>query len=51
MLDDLARGLGIAWRKVTPWYGLRWALRPWVARVKRKREPSRFAILWAEKPR
>jgi SAM-dependent methyltransferase len=51
MLDDLAGELGIAWRKVTPWYGWRWVMRPWVARWKRRREPGRFAILWAEKPR
>ena len=50
MLDELARDLGISWRTVTPWYGWRWAMRPWLARLKRKREPSRFAILWAEKP-
>jgi SAM-dependent methyltransferase len=51
MLDEIARDLGVSWRKVTPWYGWRWAMRPWVARLQRKREPSRFAILWAEKPR
>lgn len=49
MLDDLARELGVTWRRVTPWYGWRWAMRPWIARLKGKREPSRFAILWAEK--
>jgi len=50
MLDDLACELGIAWRTIVPWYGWKWAMRPWLARLKRKREPSRFAILWAEKP-
>jgi len=44
-LEDLARGLGIRWQRFPTWYGWRWALRPWVARLKRKREPSRFVIL------
>jgi len=46
---ELGRRLGVRFRAVTPWYGWRWALRPWVARWKRRREPSRFAILAAEK--
>jgi SAM-dependent methyltransferase len=46
---ELGRRLGVRFRTVTPWYGWRWALRPWVARVKRRREPARFAILLAEK--
>ncbi|MES1242339.1 MAG: class I SAM-dependent methyltransferase [Acidobacteriota bacterium] len=44
-LGALGRELGLRWRKVPTWYGWRWALRPWVARLKRKREPSRFVIL------
>ncbi|HEX3129617.1 MAG TPA: methyltransferase domain-containing protein [Thermoanaerobaculia bacterium] len=44
-LGALARDLGLRWRKVPTWYGWRWAMRPWVARLKRKREPSRFVIL------
>ena len=49
-LDGLARDLGIAWHRVTPWYGWKWAMRPWIARLRRRREPSRFAILWARRP-
>ncbi|MBV8200219.1 MAG: class I SAM-dependent methyltransferase [Acidobacteria bacterium] len=48
-IEELGRQLGVRFRVVTPWYGWRWALRPWVARLKRRREPSRFAILLAEK--
>lgn len=44
-LDALGRELGLAWRKVPTWYGWRWAARPWLARLKGKREPSRFVIL------
>jgi SAM-dependent methyltransferase len=49
-LADLERRLGLRFRKVTPWYGWRWAMRPWLARLRRRREPSRFTILLARKP-
>lgn len=45
MLESLARDLGIAWTFYRPWYGWQWALRPWKARWKRRRPPSRFWIL------
>jgi SAM-dependent methyltransferase len=47
MLRELGRELGLRWRVIRPWYGWRWALRPWRARVARKREPSTFALLVA----
>jgi len=49
MLDDLGRDLGLRWRIIRPWYGWRWALRPWRARLARKREPSTFALLVARR--
>jgi len=49
MLRNLGDELGLKWRVVRPWYGLQWAMRPWIARFKRKREPSQFAILIAER--
>jgi SAM-dependent methyltransferase len=45
MLASLAKDLGIAWTIYRPWYGWQWALRPWKARWKGKRPPSRFWIL------
>ncbi len=48
-IEDLGSRLGIRFQAVTPWYGWRWALRPWSARLRRRREPSRFAILLAKK--
>ena len=45
MLATLARDLGIAWTVYRPWYGWQWALRPWKARWKGQRPPSRFWIL------
>jgi SAM-dependent methyltransferase len=49
MLRQLGRDLGLRWRIIRPWYGWRWALRPWRARLARKREPSTFALLLAER--
>jgi len=45
MLDELARELQLAWRIHRPWYGFAWMLRPWKARLRRQRMPSRFWIL------
>jgi SAM-dependent methyltransferase len=45
MLDALARDLGLTWRIHRPWYGLGWMLRPWKARLRGRRPPSRFWIL------
>jgi SAM-dependent methyltransferase len=47
MLRELGRELGLRWRVIRPWYGWRWALRPWRARLMRTREPSTFALLVA----
>jgi SAM-dependent methyltransferase len=49
MLPDLGKDLGLKWKIIRPWYGWKWAMRPWIARWKRKREPSCFAILIAER--
>jgi len=49
MLGMLGRDLGLRWRAFFPWYGWRWALRPWRARLLRQREPSTFALLVAER--
>jgi len=45
MLAELARDLKITWRTHRPWYGVGWMLRPWKARLQRRRPPSRFWIL------
>jgi SAM-dependent methyltransferase len=49
MLAELGRELNLRWRVIRPWYGWRWALRPWRARLGRKREPSTFALLVASR--
>jgi len=43
-LTDLSGRNGLKWKTHRVWYGLRWATRPLVARLKRRREPSQFRI-------
>lgn len=47
MLDELGRDLQLRWRRLRTWYGWRWAMRPWKARWRRARPPSRFVVLVA----
>lgn len=48
-LKDLEIRLGLQWECHTPFYGVRWALRPWIARLRGRREPARFRIYTARK--
>lgn len=43
MLRDASPG--IEWSHHRPWYGWRWAWKPWRARLRRRRAPSRFELL------
>jgi ubiquinone/menaquinone biosynthesis C-methylase UbiE len=43
-LRSLAEALSIRWEIHSPHYGFRWAMRPVIARLQRRREPSRFRI-------
>jgi SAM-dependent methyltransferase len=45
MLDRLSRDLSLTWTVYRPWYGWRWFLRPFVARLRGRRPPSHFWIL------
>ncbi|HEY3930539.1 MAG TPA: class I SAM-dependent methyltransferase [Candidatus Koribacter sp.] len=47
-LHALEDEFGLRWQSVTPNYGLKWQLRPVIARLRRRREPSRFRIYFAE---
>ncbi len=49
-LAALEHVFGIRWSAHTPWYGIRWALRPAAARLQRRRPPSRFRIFSTRKP-
>ncbi|MEX1184832.1 MAG: class I SAM-dependent methyltransferase [Gemmatimonadota bacterium] len=44
-LATLAHRLRLQWRTIEPFYGWRWAVRPYVARILARREPARFAVL------
>lgn len=46
-LEALAAQFDLRWERSRPFYGWRWAARPWVARWRRKREPARFELLVA----
>jgi len=39
---------GIHWRAHEPYYGLRWQMRPWLAKLRGKRQPSHFRIYVAK---
>lgn len=43
-LEALGRRLGLRWRRITPFYGWRWFIAPWLARLRGRREPSRFYL-------
>jgi len=47
-LDLLRDRFAIDWKFYTPSYGVRWRLRPLLARLRRRREPARFRIYTAE---
>jgi SAM-dependent methyltransferase len=43
-LSELESRFGISWQILEPNYGLRWSMRPLIAKWKGNREPSRFRI-------
>jgi hypothetical protein len=43
-MDELAAKLGIAWYHIRPFYGVRRAFRPLLARVRGRREPAEFGL-------
>jgi SAM-dependent methyltransferase len=48
-LDQLARELNLTWKRITPFYGLRWSLRPLIAGLLRRREPAKFHLIVGRK--
>ncbi len=44
-LTELAGELALRWELFEPWYGVRWWLKPWMARARGGREPARFKLL------
>ena len=47
VLDELAAAFQLKWKILRPWYGWNWALRPARALLLRRREPSKFFVIWA----
>lgn len=47
-LEALEKEFVLRWNILDPDYGLQWRLRPFIARLRRRREPSRFRIYVAE---
>jgi len=47
-LNALEQCFGLKWQVYTPFYGMRWAMRPILAKLRGKREPSKFRIYVAE---
>jgi len=43
-MDELGKTLGIVWQHTLPFYGLRWVMRPFWARVLGRREPAEFGL-------
>jgi hypothetical protein len=48
-LLNLEERLSIQLTAYSPWYGFKWAMRPLMAKLRGKREPSRFRIYVAER--
>jgi SAM-dependent methyltransferase len=48
-LRELEQAFGIQWERHAPFYGIRWAFRPLIARLRRRREPAVFRIYTARK--
>lgn len=43
-LEDVAARLGLVWERYAPFYGWRWLLRPWWARLRGRRAPAAFGL-------
>ena len=48
-LRTLEEQLSIQWTVHSPQYGFKWAMRPLIAKLRTRREPSRFRIYVARK--
>jgi hypothetical protein len=48
LLEDMAKRFHLQWQTYKPYYGVRWHLRPLLARMRHARKPSRFRIYTAK---
>jgi hypothetical protein len=47
-LEDMEERFGIQFEKHEPYYGIRWQMRPLLAKLRHARKPSRFNIYAAK---
>jgi len=43
-LQRLQNEFNLKWKSIKPFYGIRWSLRPFLAKLRRRRQPSQFRI-------
>jgi SAM-dependent methyltransferase len=43
-MGGLSEKFGVHWRHIQPFYGVRWAIRPWLARLRGARESAQFGL-------
>lgn len=43
-MQALGQSLGVRWQHIVPFYGIGWALRPLISRLRGKREPAQFGL-------
>lgn len=48
-ITELGESVGINWKIIKPFYGLRWSLRPVVSGLRNRREPAKFHLLIGER--
>lgn len=48
-LAELGGAVGLRWTFIRPAYGWRWAIRPWLARLRGHREPATFLVVVGER--
>jgi len=48
-LDQLGEEANLTWKRITPFYGLRWSMRPVMAALLRRREPAKFHLIIGKK--
>jgi len=48
-LKELAQELNLTWKRATPFYGLRWIVRPLIAKILFRREPAKFHLIVGRK--
>lgn len=43
-MTRIGKSMGVHWKHLRPFYGLHWTVRPWLARLRGRREPAEFGL-------